>query len=97
MNFPLPVKDSAVLVSGTPKTVKEAQLVGKFGGQETYDHAKETMHSALKSWRGHSDDLDGKAFGMYEKFRPSVPAGDKGWGKKGELSLAQLASVATRS
>jgi hypothetical protein len=27
------------------------------------------------------------AFGLYERFRPSIPAGVKGWGAKGELDL----------
>lgn len=97
MDFPLPVKDSVVLLSGTPKKANEGQLVAKYGGQEAYDRVKAAMNGALASWEGDEDDLDKKAFGMYEKFRPSVPAGEKGWGRKGQLSLAQIKSVARRS
>ena len=96
MNFPLPVKNGAALLSGTPKNVNERQLIAKFGGSEAYERVKGAMDSALQSWTGEEDELDKKAFGMYEKFRPSVPAGEKGWGRKGELSLTQVESVVRR-
>jgi len=28
-----------------------------------------------------------KAYGLYEKFRPEIPPGKKGWGASGELDL----------
>lgn len=34
--------------------------------------------------------LNEEAFGLYEKFRPSVPQGQAGWGKKGTLSLGSI-------
>lgn len=97
LDFPLPVKDGAVLLSGTPKKGNEGQLVAKYGGQEAYERVKAAMEGVLKSWEGDEDELDKKAFSMYEKFRPNVPAGEKGWGRKGELSLAQIESVVRRS
>lgn len=97
MSFPLHVKNGKVQLSGSPKNVNESQLVSKFGGQEYYDQARRTMDSGLQSWKGHDEELNEKAFGMYEKFRPTVPAGDQGWGKKGELNLAQVENVVGRS
>ena len=35
-----------------------------------------------------------RAYGLYEAFRPSVPAGERGWGKKGELDLDTLRALA---
>ena len=35
-----------------------------------------------------------EAYKLYEKFRPNVPEGEKGWGVKGELDLAVLQSLA---
>jgi len=34
------------------------------------------------------------AFHLYEQFRPKVPAGARGWGAKGELSVARIESLA---
>jgi len=36
------------------------------------------------------DELEAEAYGLYERFRPSVPAGVKGWGAKGELDLGMF-------
>ena len=97
MNFPLPVKNGAVLLSGTPKNANEERLVAKFGGCESYERVKGAIDGALESWQGQEEELDKKAFGMYEKFRPNVPTGARGWGRKGELSLAQVESAVRRS
>ena len=32
-------------------------------------------------------------FRLYERFRPEVPAGAKGWGAKGVLDLARIRSA----
>jgi hypothetical protein len=31
-----------------------------------------------------------RCFGLYERFRPSIPEGVKGWGAKGELDLGVI-------
>lgn len=36
----------------------------------------------------------GRAYGLYEEFRPSVPAGMRGWGAAGQLDLGRLAWLA---
>jgi len=38
--------------------------------------------------------LAGEAYRLYEKFRPSVPAGVSGWGAAGKLDLDQIISLA---
>ncbi len=38
--------------------------------------------------------LESKAYGLYEKFRPEIPEGTKGWGAKGELDLEYIRSLA---
>jgi len=42
------------------------------------------------------DELDVKAFGLYEKFRPRIASGRRGWGQKGKLDLAVIKGLAAR-
>ena len=39
-------------------------------------------------------ELEEQAFGLYERFRPAVPAGTAGWGARGILDLARLRALA---
>jgi len=41
-------------------------------------------------------ELEDRAYGLYEAFRPEIPRGTAGWGAKGELRLDLLRSLATR-
>lgn len=36
------------------------------------------------------DEIGGEAYRLYEHFRPSVPQGQQGWGRKGLLELEKL-------
>jgi hypothetical protein len=38
--------------------------------------------------------LEKQAYDLYEKFRPEIPEGKKGWGAKGELDLDYIRSLA---
>jgi hypothetical protein len=38
--------------------------------------------------------LESNAYDLYEKFRPEIPEGKKGWGAKGELDLDYIRSLA---
>jgi hypothetical protein len=40
------------------------------------------------------DVLADEAFHLYEQFRPSVPAGESGWGAKGTLSIKKIEVLA---
>jgi hypothetical protein len=39
-------------------------------------------------------ELSKNAYELYEKFRPKIPSGKKGWGAKGVLDLARLRALA---
>lgn len=38
--------------------------------------------------------LAAQAYALYEKFRPAIPEGEKGWGAKGELDLNRIRALA---
>jgi hypothetical protein len=39
-------------------------------------------------------ELEPRAFGLYEKFRPKIPEGAAGWGAMGELDLDYIVALA---
>jgi hypothetical protein len=51
------------------------------------------MTEALEDWKGKEDDLDAKAFYMYEQFCPDVAKGQKGWGRKRELHFSKVRDI----
>lgn len=98
MHFKLRLKAGLALVSSSDKKGKpgnEETLRKKFREGE-YERVKEAFEEALESWKGEEDELSGKAFGFYEKFRPDVKSGPNGWGRKGELNLEKVAKVVGR-
>ncbi|KAI7277800.1 hypothetical protein KC345_g6407 [Hortaea werneckii] len=92
MGFHLHLKDGQALVGDKPKPGNESALRKKFG-QDQYEMAKRAFQDALGSWKGRESDLDRQAFKMYEEFRPTVPPGQKGWGRKGQLNLEYVKSA----
>ncbi|KAJ9663688.1 hypothetical protein H2198_000700 [Neophaeococcomyces mojaviensis] len=96
MGFPLHIKNNVVVLDGKEKPVKEGLLKGKYGGDDTFTKVKQVMEDALRSWDDNKDELDRKAFHMYEKFRPNVATGQSGWGRKGELNLHEVKSAIER-
>ena len=40
------------------------------------------------------EQLRTNAFNLYEKFRPAIPEGVKGWGAKGNLDIDRIRSLA---
>jgi hypothetical protein len=95
MGFSLPIMGDAVILGGKPRPLKEESLKHKFGGQQ-YDAVKTAFEDSIQSWKGHEDELNTKAFHMYEQFRPTVASGQKGWGRKGELSTSEIAKAVRR-
>jgi len=63
---------------------------GKFG--ESLDAVREAMAALAGSFG--KDDLTEAAYELYEKFRPKIAAGKRGWGQKGELDLEVIRSLA---
>ncbi len=72
-----------------PATV-QAYLEQKFG--EDLQPAQAAMEQLAKAYS--PEQLETVAFSLYEKFRPEIPEGKKGWGAKGELDLERIASLA---
>lgn len=43
------------------------------------------------------EELNDRAFGLYERFRPNSPEGVRGWGAKGELSLERIRDLVEKT
>jgi hypothetical protein len=71
------------------KTV-ERYLESKFG--ESLGTARAAMCDLAKAFR--PEQLSKNAFSLYEKFRPAIPDGVKGWGAKGKLDIDRIRSLA---
>ncbi len=71
-----------------PRSV-QTYLEKKFGA--SLPEARAAMESLAKALPPAR--LDVQAFSLYEKFRPQIPEGKKGWGAKGELSLDLILSL----
>ena len=65
-----------------PEAVR-AYLEKKFG--EHLAEARHAMEELAKSLT--PAQLEARGFSLYEKFRPQIPEGKKGWGAKGDLDL----------
>jgi len=65
-------------------------LTQKFG--DDFVDVQDAMKELAKAYRPVA--LANGAYMLYEKFRPNVPAGERGWGSKGELDLNLLRSLA---
>jgi hypothetical protein len=68
-------------------------LKSKFG--EVLPAVRAAMEGLAKSRAPEA--LAEEGFRLYERFRPSVPAGESGWGKKGTLSLSRIESLAKKT
>ncbi len=76
---------------GDPDSV-ERYLEGKFG--DALAGARRAM-TQLAGSLGPAV-LAERAYGLYERFRPEIPAGRAGWGARGVLDLARIESLAGR-
>lgn len=64
-------------------------LDGKFGQQ--LPDVRAAMEDLAKAYS--PQELAKKAYPLYEKFRPEIPEGKKGWGAAGELDLDTIRSL----
>ncbi len=78
------VKEEAIDPASVQKYLEQ-----KFG--DDLDDVRTSMHELAKSFK--PENLAAHAYGLYEKFRPTIPAGEKGWGAKGVLDLGLLTSL----
>lgn len=72
-----------------PESV-ETYLKQKFGND--FEDARTAMEKLAKAYT--PKQLESKAYDLYEKFRPEIPEGKKGWGAKGDLDLDYIRSLA---
>ncbi len=78
------VKDQPVEPAGVARYLEE-----KFGGE--LSAVRKAMEDLARSFK--PTELAARAYGLYERFRPVIPAGVQGWGAKGELDLGLIRSL----
>lgn len=64
-------------------------LETKFGSD--LDEVRGAMTALAMSMN--PSELANRAYGLYEQFRPEIPAGKRGWGAKGQLDLGLIRSL----
>jgi hypothetical protein len=79
------IKGEVIETDSVQKYLKQ-----KFG--DDLDDAQAAMEKLAKAYT--PKQLENEAYGLYEKFRPDIPEGKKGWGAKGELDLEYILSLA---
>ena len=101
--FSKPIVGRAVPTIQTPQGVR-ATLKGKPvdpGSVQRYleqkfgpdlDEVQAALEKLAKAYK--RDELAAKAYDLYERFRPTVPEGTRGWGAKGELDLERIRALA---
>jgi hypothetical protein len=77
---------------GKPMHAESVQTYLKQRFGEDYEAARAAMEKLAKAYT--PKQLEKKAYDLYEKFRPEIPEGKKGWGAKGELDLEYIRSLA---
>jgi hypothetical protein len=78
------VKDKPIEPAGVERYLEE-----KFGAG--LQAVKKAMGDLARSFK--PAELAAKAYSLYERFRPEIPPGVRGWGVKGELDLNRLLSL----
>jgi hypothetical protein len=69
----------------------ERYLESKFG--ESLTPARAAMRDLAKAFR--PEQLSKNAFSLYERFRPAIPEGVRGWGAKGNLDIDRIRALAS--
>ena len=95
---PLPAKNTEDGVRAVikDKPIKPEQvaryLEQKFA--DDFERVRDAMAALAEAYD--PDDLNDDAYGLYERFRPKIPPGVRGWGAKGDLDLDLIRSLADR-
>ena len=66
--------------------------------RKAFGDALSEVRAALVELAGSytSQEIEHVAYSLYEKFRPAITPGKRGWGQKGDLDLAVVRSLAKR-
>lgn len=94
---PVPVTNTAdgirATIKGKPITPESVTryLEGKFG--DNLAAARSAMAALARAFE--PPQLEARAYSLYEKFRPEIPEGKRGWGAQGELKLDYIRSLAS--
>ncbi len=67
----------------------EHYLRNKFG--PALPEVEQALRELAESYP--KEELPRQAYRLYEEFRPHIPSGERGWGRKGELSLEVVRSL----
>ncbi|XP_024356812.1 uncharacterized protein [Physcomitrium patens] len=60
--------------------------------KDDYDRVRETFELLANSFS--PEEIGSKAYDLYEKFRPDIPDGSRGWGARGLLNLKYVKELA---
>jgi hypothetical protein len=78
-------------INGDPIHAESVRTYLEQKFKDDLDEARKAMEKLAKAYT--PKQLESKAYGLYEKFRPEIPEGKKGWGAKGELDLDYIRSL----
>ena len=79
-------------IKGEPIHAESVQTYLEQKFKDDLDDTRKAMKKLAKAYT--PKQLESKAYALYEKFRPEIPEGVKGWGAKGELDLDYIRSLA---
>jgi hypothetical protein len=79
-------------IDGEPIHAESVDTYLKQKFKDDYEDSRAAMEELAKAYT--PKQLENKAYGLYEKFRPEIPEGKKGWGARGEWDLDYIRSQA---
>lgn len=94
---PVTRRDGAIRALSKDKPISpdsvQRYLEKKFG--DALDDARDAMTALAGAYK--PKEINGRAYRLYESFRPDIPAGRKGWGAEGRLSLDTIRDMAEQA
>jgi len=81
-------------IDGDPINAESVDAYLKQKFKDDYEEARAAMEKLAEAYS--PKQLESQAYGLYEKFRPEIPEGKKGWGARGELDLDYIRSLANK-
>jgi len=88
-----PAGERAVVEDKPLDPVQVRKYLEKSFGEDL-SRVREAMEALAAMYT--SEELEEESFALYEKFRPQIEAGKRGWGQKGVLDLGLLRNLAKK-